>query len=86
MECTNTEFTLFHSLFSQGTAVTCNGGSIVGRSVGVEGNCYTSQLEIFVSANIIGTTIFCVYDNGLPMGETDIGNRTITLTTSMLIF
>ena len=86
MECTNNPITLFHSLFSQGTAVTCNGGSIVGRSVRVENNCYTSQLEIFVSSNIIGTTVFCSYDNGLPMGEMDVGNKTITLTTSMLIF
>lgn len=69
--CSNNQITLFHGQFSRGTVVRCNGGSVVGRSVRVDDNCYTSQLEIFVGANLIGTTVSCFYDNGLPMGQVD---------------
>ena len=81
-DCTNRRVTLFHSQFSGGTVGTCNSGAIVGRSIGVENNCYTSQLNIFVTPNVIGTVVFCAYDNGL--NEIDVGNSTVTLTTGIL--
>ena len=80
--CSNNRITLFHSQFPGGTVGTCNSGAIVGHSVRVESICYTSQLNIFIGADVIGTTVFCSYDNGL--NEIDIGNTTITLTTGML--
>ena len=78
-DCSNNRITLFHSQFSGGTVGTCNSGAIVGRSIRVENNCYTSQLNIFVSPNVIGRDVFCAYDNGL--NEVDVGNSTVTLTT-----
>ena len=80
--CSNNQITLFHSQFSEGTVGICNFGTILGRSVRVESNCYTSQLNIFVGADVIETTVLCSYDNGV--NEIDIGNTTITLTTGML--
>ena len=74
--------TLFHSDFSGGTEGTCNSRAIVGRSIGVENTCYISKLDIFVSPDVIGTTIICIYDDGIS--PVDVGNSTITLTTGKL--
>ena len=82
-DCPNNRITLFHSQFRSGTNGTCNAGSVVGRSVRVEGSCYTSQLNIITSPDVVGTTIFCAYDDGL--NEMDIGNSTVTLTTGTIL-
>lgn len=64
------EITLIHSLFGSNiqsssaiAAGECNNGSIQVKGVRVEGNCYTSQLNITVNANMIGKTVECVHDN-----------------------
>ena len=82
-DCTNNRITLFHSQFTGGTVGICNDGAIVGRSIGVENDCYTSQLNVFVSSDVIGTSVFCSYDDGL--NEFDRGNLTVTLTTGKCI-
>ena len=64
-DCRSNEITLLHRLFthSSGTSRECNNGSIVGRSLSVEGNLYTSQLNVTVTHDLAGKTILCVYDN-----------------------
>ena len=63
------EIVLIHSSFesninsSSVAAGKCNNGSIHAHSVRVEDNYYTSQLNLTVTANMIGKTVECVYDN-----------------------
>ena len=80
-DCLSNEITLLHSRFmslSNGTFGVCNNGAIVGRSIGVENSCYTSQLTINkLSTDMIGESIVCISD----MTESEIGSeRTITTT------
>ena len=70
-DCRNNDISLINSRFESGTATgECNNGSIVGQSI----NCYTSQLNITVSSDMIGKNIECVHDNST---ETIIGTLTI---------
>jgi hypothetical protein len=69
----NNEIALLHRRFESenGTSNSCNNGAIVGRSLAVEGNNYTSQLNVTITPETAGTTVECISDNG---------------TTTMLIF
>lgn len=62
----NDEVALLHSRFNSayGTNRSCNNGTIVGQSLSVEGNNYTSQLNITVTPDIAGKTVMCSSDNG----------------------
>ena len=55
------EILLIHLRFisNGGTNGTCNHGDIVGRSLGVEGSNYTSQLDVTVTSDVIGKNIMC---------------------------
>ena len=55
------EILLIHLRFisNGGTNGTCNHGDIVGRSLGVEGSNYTSQLNVTVTSDVIGKNIMC---------------------------
>ena len=57
---------LRHSHFTSvnGTSGSCNNGDIVARSLSVEGNNYTSQLNVTVTPDIAGMTIWCLSGNG----------------------
>ena len=61
------EISLLHNRFSstEGDYGSCNNEAIVARSLGVnvEGNLYTSQLNVTVTAEIAGMTIMCLYFN-----------------------
>ena len=67
-DCTNNFINLRHSLFndsnSRGATGDCNGGAIVGRSIGVTDNCYTSQLSVRVAADMNNRTICCNHRPG----------------------
>ena len=65
-ESSNNEIALLHSRFydDSGTSGACNNGDIVGQSLRVEDNCYTSQLNVTISSNMIGKTVECSHDNG----------------------
>ena len=65
-ESSGNTISLLHSRFHSpnGTNGTCNNGAIVGQSLNVEGNCYTSQLHVTISLDLLGKTIECVHDNG----------------------
>ena len=60
------ELVLLHSRFhlSRGAIGSCNNRVIVARSVSVEDNHYTSQLNVTVIPDIVGKTIECTSDNG----------------------
>ena len=58
--------TLLHSRFNStgGTNGTCNNGTIVGKSIGVKNNHYTSRLYVRISSDLVGKDIECIRDNG----------------------
>ena len=70
---------LHHTSFASGIMGLCNGGTIVGHSLGVSGSVYTSQLTVSVTSNMIGRMIECAYS---PMGVTitPINSTTIAIT------
>ena len=55
----------------------CNNGSIIGRGVSVDGDCFTSQLYVkfSVTLNLEGENVICIYKNGSH--ELIVGNTTI---------
>ena len=63
--CTFNEISLIHRHFSTSTGVfgQCNNGAIIGHSIGVEGNNYTSQLSIIVAPDTAGKDISCIHDS-----------------------
>ena len=78
---------LLHSRFAGGTTRACNNGGIVARSIGVGNYSYTSELTVTVTAEILGKTIMCIYDNppiseiylsaSIPGGSLNLINLTI---------
>ena len=46
-----------------GTTGTCNNGNIVGQSLSVQGDNYTSQLNVTITPDTAGKTITCAYDS-----------------------
>ncbi len=69
---------LHHRDFITGTTqpMVCNGGAIVIRSLRVESNRYTSQMNISFSSTLINRTVDCAYDNGtlaVEVGSISIG-------------
>ena len=60
--CSENEIPLLHNGFnsSNGQSGVCNNGAILARSVGVNGNCYTSQLRVTVSAGLNNKTVACL--------------------------
>lgn len=73
------EILLLHINYIGGTVRTCNNGQIVGRSLGVTNNCYTSQLDVNITAEIEGGTVECVYESGSATEV--IGSSLLSLTT-----
>jgi hypothetical protein len=67
-DATTDEISLLHSRFNttSGTNGTCNDGVIVARSVSIDGDCYTSTLNVtFISPDMTGRTIKCIKDDGV---------------------
>lgn len=64
--CTGNEISLLHSRFmsNKKKIAECNDGAILGQSLGIENNCYTSQLNVTVSYDMLGKNIECVQDDG----------------------
>ena len=65
LNCRSNEIILFHRRFTDSggeTIGSCNNGAIKGRSLSVEGNLYTSQLNVNITPDIAGKTIICVND------------------------
>ena len=62
--CLRNEILLQHHQFTPtgGPTGTCNNGAIVGQSLSVQGNNYTSQLNVTITPETAGKTIMCSYD------------------------
>jgi hypothetical protein len=62
--CQQNAILLQHHQFTPtgGSAGTCNNGAIVGQSLGIQGNNYTSQLNVTITPETAGKTITCAYD------------------------
>ena len=58
------EILLQHHHFTPtgGSTGTCINGSIAGQSLSVQGNNYTSQLNVTVTPDTAGKTVTCAYD------------------------
>ena len=73
----NNEIVLLHSKFSsEGYRQICNNGAIVGRSLRVQNDSFSSLLSVSVNSDMIGKDIRCVFDDGTT--ATLIGRQTIT--------
>ena len=68
---------MIHSRFptEEGAHGSCNNGKIKGKSLRIENICYTSQLNVLVSAEMLGETIECIHDDGIT--EDLIGRATV---------
>ena len=82
------EITLFHSDFGiPGAArAVCNNGAVVGYNIGVENNCYTSNLDILVSSGLNGRTVECIMDDGVTNMLIDTATLSITTSKTILNF
>ena len=62
--CQQNQIRLKHHQFTHpgGSTDTCNNDAIVGKSLGIQGNNYTSQLNVTITSETAGKTIMCVYD------------------------
>ena len=81
-DCSNNWINLRHSLFSdpnRGATGDCSGGALVGQSIGVTGNCYTSQLHVRVAADMNNETINCDHRPGTEINT--IGESTLIVMT-----
>ena len=66
-DCTGTvlnEILLRHSNFENAIGE-CNNGAIRGYSIANVGNCFTSRLDVRLSADLQGQTITCSVDDGI---------------------
>ena len=53
---------LRHSQFStQGARASCNNDEIVGHSVGVVDQCFTSQLNVTIESSLDSATVSCIH-------------------------
>ena len=73
--CSSMEINLLHHRFTT-QKDECNNGSVhvVGKGLKVEGNQYTSQLNVTLKENMIGKTIECYYEG---VGQTLVDSVTI---------
>ena len=77
-QCPGGQVFMRHSEFQSGRTWTCN-GQVIGRTVGVSNQSYTSQLAVTVSNGLNGRGIQCSHDNGIMTYM--IGASTIQITT-----
>ena len=83
--CAGNEITLRHNTFESGDAAgECNNRAIVGRGLHKVNDCYTSQLNISISMEMIGRSVECAYDDLSGSNPTLIGMDTITITTGII--
>ena len=84
-DCTANQIILRHTRFTDvgGTSGDCNDGAIIGKSTGVDGNCYTSQLNATATAGLHNQNVTCILNsNGVMV---PIGNASITLASGTFI-
>ena len=60
--CSSGEIRLRHSNFV-GAVGSCNDGAINGTGVTLNGNQYTSRLDVIMTAELVGRTVTCSVDD-----------------------
>lgn len=67
MNCESNNIVLLHSQFSSrmGTSGACNNGAIIGWSLAVDNDCFTSRLNVTMNTELEERYIECVYDDGI---------------------
>ena len=73
------EISLRHNSFESAIGE-CNDGAIVGYSIGNVGNCYTTRLDVRLSADLQGQTVTCSVDDS---DVTLLGTRTLIVSTPL---
>ena len=78
-DCATNGIILRHERFTQsgGAVGECNNGAILGRSTAVDNSCYTSQIDVTVSAAFNNKTVQCIHNSGT--GINMIGTSMITV-------
>ena len=72
------EIPLRHNQF-EGAIGECNDGAIIGYSIENIDNCYTSRLDVRLSADLHGLTVTCSVDDGSSV--TTLGTTTLMVST-----
>ena len=73
------EIPLLHNQFELGNAIgECNDGALVAYGIQAAENCYTSRLDVRLSADLQRRTITCSIDDG---DVTILGTRTLVVST-----
>ena len=80
-DCPLRGIVLRHSQFIDSKGV-CSNGAILARGISVDGNCYTSRLNVTLSSSLNGETITCAHHNST--GTTIIGNFLVNVTSGKL--
>ena len=80
---TNDSIVLRHTIKYNTTVGTCNSGIIFGKVVAVEGDCFTSQLNISATPDLKGKNITCIQRNGNE--EMIVGSEIIELYRGILL-
>ena len=79
------EITLRHSQFtSNGAFGICNNGDIVGRSLEVVNNCYTSQLNVTIREQFNNKTVRCVQNSN--QGSKEVGQSLLSIASGILLW
>ena len=81
-QCASREITLRNSDFGSIPlpAMICNDGKIIGHGILQHNNCFTSQLNVTLSEELVGRTVTCGIDDGRQL--TTINNTVLTISTS----
>ena len=78
----DSEITLRHSQFASNQDVgICNSGDLVGHSVGVVNDCYTSQLNVTVRESFNNKTVQCAFTSSV--GTRIIGESIVRVASGM---
>ena len=85
---TSNEIALRHSQFTDQDSPEsgdCSGGSLIAYATGKEQNCYISQLNATVSADLNGSTIECSFEARGMNGFQTVNRSTVSITTGIKI-
>ena len=70
-DCPNhsNEIVLRHINFGSSVMGECNAGAIIGQSLRVDGNCFTSELSVVYSESFNGRNVTCNHDDGTTISS-----------------
>ena len=70
--CISGSILLRHSQYPDDASGVCNDGEITGRSLRVDDDCYTSQLDVTVTSSLNGQSVQCASNDGQIIGTNNI--------------